>query len=328
MNSKEIVRRTLDFDNPGRLAISFGDSDIVTTSFKVKTKQTDWKIITGEYWERIDEWGNTWGRLDPTSKGEVVRGALEGIEDFESYSFPDFSCFEDYSECVRICKENPDKWVLGNVPGFTFNIARKLTTLENYLMDLLLEPEKMLRLHDRIDVIIQNMICNYAKAGVDAIFFLEDWGTQTQTLISPALWREEFFPRTKKHCDLAQSLGIRVFMHSCGCIGAIIPGLMEAGIDVLQFDQPALHGIDSLASYQNTGKITFWCPVDIQKTLQTRDEEAIRSEARELVDKLWKGRGGFIGKIYGDHVSIGLERIWEEYAMDEFVKRGKREYYI
>ena len=36
-------------------------------------------------------------------------------------------------------------------------------------------------------------------------------------------------------------------------------------------------------------KITFWCPVDIQKTLQTKDEEKIRSEAREMIDKLWKG---------------------------------------
>jgi len=110
--------------------------------------------------------------------------------------------------------------------------------------------------------------------------------------------------------------------------GLTIPGLIEAGIDLLQFDQPTLHGIDTLASYQEKAKITFWCPVDIQITLQTRDEEKIRAEARELLDKLWKGRGGFIAGYYSDNASIGLDPKWQEYACDEFVKRGRRENYV
>jgi hypothetical protein len=117
-------------------------------------------------------------------------------------------------------------------------------------------------------------------------------------------------------------------MHSCGAIGAIIPGLIDAGVDLLQFDQPTLHGIDTLASYQGRGKITFWCPVDIQKTLQTKDEQKIRAEARELLDKLWKGKGGFMAGYYEDNESIGLDPKWQEYACDEFIKRGRKENYI
>jgi hypothetical protein len=113
-------------------------------------------------------------------------------------------------------------------------------------------------------------------------------------------------------------------MHSCGAIGAIIPGLIEAGIDLLQFDQPTLHGIENLATYQDRKqkKITFWCPVDIQKTLQTRDEQTIRAEARALLDKLWHGRGGFVAGYYGDNASIGLDPVWQDYACDEFVQYG------
>jgi hypothetical protein len=109
-------------------------------------------------------------------------------------------------------------------------------------------------------------------------------------------------------------------MHSCGRIGAIVPGLMEAGVDLLQFDQPDLHGIEQLAAHQKRGKITFWCPVDIQKTLQERDERIIRAKAREMLDKLWRGRGGFVAGYYGDNASIGLEPKWQEYACDEFMK--------
>jgi len=111
-------------------------------------------------------------------------------------------------------------------------------------------------------------------------------------------------------------------MHSCGKIEDIVPGLMEAGIDVLQFDQPDLHGINMLADHQKRGKITFWCPVDIQKTLQQRDEIVIRNRAKEMLDRLWRGRGGFIAGYYGDNASIGLEPKWQNYACDEFRKPG------
>lgn len=323
MNSKEIMQRTIDFSNPERVAKSFGESDLVGCGCTVKTHATDWKKVNDKCWEMQDEWGNTWARLESTSKGEVIKGVLEEVEDYETYEFPDYSSYEDYNNVMDFCSKHPDQWIIGGMPGFAFNIARKLFKLENYLVDILLEPEKIHRLHDRIDIMLEDMIRNYARAGVDSIMFPEDWGTQTQTLVNPKLWYEEFFPRFKRLCSLAHSKGIKVFMHSCGSIGAIVPGLIEAGIDLLQFDQPTLHGIDILASYQKEAKITFWCPVDIQKTLQTKDENSIRTEARELIDKLWKSRGGFIAKVYEDNASIGLEPIWQEIAADEFVKRGR-----
>ena len=187
---------------------------------------------------------------------------------------------------------------------------------------MMLEKEGVRILHDKIDVVLEQMIRGYAAAGADCIFFSEDWGTQSQLLIRPQLWYEEFFGRFQKLCAIAHQCGIKVFMHSCGQIGAIIPGLMKAGVDVLQFDQPDLHGIETIARYQQQGKITFWCPVDIQTTLQTRNEKIIRDKAREMLDKLWKGRGGFIAGYYLDNAAIGLDPKWQDYACQEFLKRG------
>ncbi len=328
MNSREIVLRTLEYSGPERVAKSFGDSDFTGCGNTVKTHARPWKKMGSSRWEMIDEWGNIWGRIDPTSKGEVIKGVLEDRADYNTYEFPDFSNPKDYETVLQYKAEYPDKWIIGGMPGFTFNIARKLFRLENYFVKLMLEKEKMHELHDRIDDMLADMICNYAKAGVDCVMFPEDWGTQTQTLINPNLWHEEFYPRFKRLCSIAHGCGIKVFMHSCGAIGAIIPGLIEAGVDLLQFDQPTLHGIDTLAAYQEKGNITFWCPVDIQRTLQTKDEQQIRSEARELLDKLWRGRGGFVAGYYGDNVSIGLDIKWQEYACDEFILRGRKENYI
>ncbi|MFW5991843.1 MAG: uroporphyrinogen decarboxylase family protein [Halanaerobiaceae bacterium] len=273
MNSREIVQRTIEFDNPERVARSFRDSDLVWVNHSVETRATEWEKTGESKWQRTDEWGNTWQRIDPTSKGEVVKGVFAETDDFSDYQFPDFSNIKDYQQVIDARKKNPDKWLIGGMPGFTFNIARKLFKLENYLMKLLLEQEKIGKLHDKIDSMLADMIRNYAEAGADSVMFPEDWGTQQQTLINPEHWQKEFYPRFRKLCSIAHDNGIKVFMHSCGAITAIIPGLIDAGIDLLQFDQPTIHGIDKLASFQKENNITFWCPVDIQKTLQTKDEE-------------------------------------------------------
>lgn len=325
MNSKEIISRTLNYDYPSRVGRSFGDSDLVGCGYSVQTRATDWQIVGANCWERLDEWGNRWARLDRTSKGEVVEGVIRSAAAAEEYVFPDFSNPADYAAAASTVAEHPDKWCVGGMPGFTFNIARKLFKLENYLCDLLLEPEIIGRLHDRIDVQLTHMIRNYAAAGVDCVMFPEDWGTQTQTLISPDLWHAEFFPRFQALCGTAHDLGLKVFMHSCGAIGAIVPGLIKAGVDVLQFDQPALHGIDNLAAFQEQARITFWCPADIQRTLQLHDEQAIRAECREMIDKLWQGRGGFIAGFYTDDESVGLDPVWQQHACDEFVRYGRRD---
>lgn len=322
MTSREIVRRTLDFDSPERVARSFEDSDFRKVSPTTKTKATEWREPAGGRWERYDEWGNRWARIDRFSKGEVAEGVLEDFADFDSYRFPDYSKPEDYERVRKARREQPDGWLIGTIPGFAFNIARKMRRLEQYLIDVMVDRERIHELHDRIDTVLEQMVRNYAAAGVDSVMFGEDWGTQTQTLVSPAVWYEEFYPRFRRLCGIAHQCGIRVFMHSCGNIAAIVPGLIRAGIDVLQFDQPDLHGIDTLAGYQEDAHITFWCPVDIQTTLQTQDEALIRGKALEMLDKLWGGRGGFIAGFYGDNNSIGLEPMWQEHASDEFRRSG------
>ncbi len=322
MTSREIVQRTLEYAHPARVARSFGESDFCWAGCVATTRATDWREMGNGRWERTDEWGNTWARLDPTSKGEVVKGVLEDLADLDAYAFPDYTRPEDYSLVSQRRRAAPDKWLIGSMPGFAFNIARKMRKLDHYLMDLVMDRERVRAMHDRIDLMLGHMIRNYAAAGADCVMFPEDWGTQNQTLISPAMWREEFFPRFVNLCRLAHDHGLKVFMHSCGKIGGIVPGLVEAGIDVLQFDQPDLHGIDGLAAYQERARITFWCPVDIQITLQQRDERVIRAKAREMLTKLWRGRGGFIAGYYGDNASIGLDPKWQDIASDEFTRAG------
>jgi len=208
---------------------------------------------------------------------------------------------------------------LGSLPGFPFNIMRKLRRLDNFLMDVLLHKEEVRELADRVTDLLMRMIDIYADIGADGIVFCEDWGTQDRLLVSPSTWRELFKPDFIKLVSFAHERGLTVWMHSCGYIYEIIPDLIEVGIDVLQFDQPALYGIDRLGR-EFGGKIAFWCPVDIQKTLQTGDKKRIQREAIELIWYLGGRGGGFIAKNYPSLGAIGVKPEWDQWAYEAFLQ--------
>jgi uroporphyrinogen decarboxylase len=323
VNSREIVRRTIEFTHPERVAHSFEPSDLVFAGPEIPNPDGEWRRTHGDEWQRRDEWGNTWVRLDETSKGEILHGALDDLAQVETFTFPDFDDPSIYENARRIYFDHSQLWHIGSIHGFAFSVARKLRRMEQYLMDILVEPERISRLHDRIDEAILIQARRLKDVGADGIMIAEDWGTQTGLLINPRLWRQEFKPRFACLCGAVHAMGMSMFMHSCGKMTDIISDLIECGVDVLQFDQPRIHGIEFLAGWQQAQRITYWCPVDIQTTLQSRDEQLIRSEAREMINKLWARRGGFIAGYYGDNQSIGLDPSWQDIASREFLDAGQ-----
>ena len=324
MNSREIVSRTLEYTGPERVAASLPAPywhDLSHVNYTLEGFHRDWQQVSGERQEYMDEWGNIWARVDTTSKGEVAKGVLEDWAGLDTLCLPDLANPANYGHVRKACSDpRNDRFRIGGLPGFPFNIARKMRRLDQFLMDILISPDKVRDLLLRIEDLLADTIVQYARAGVDAVMFPEDWGTQLSLMIRPDTWREVFKPSFVRLCNVAHGHGIKVFMHSCGKITAIIPDLIEAGIDLLQFDQPRLHGIDLLARFH--GRITFWCPVDIQKTLQTHDEAIIEAEAKEMVEKLGGPEGGLIAGYYGDNASIGLDPHWQDVVCRAFVKYG------
>jgi uroporphyrinogen decarboxylase len=323
MNSREIVQRTLNFENPERIAHSFEPSDFVFAGPEIPNLLGEWCKVDERQWQRTDEWGNIWGRVDDTSKGQIIRGILDDLNEVATFPLPNFANAAYYTHAKDVFAQEPDKWHIGSVQGFTFKMAQQLRRFDQYLIDLVVDSQRISQLHDRIDEQILWQIKRLHQAGADSVMFWEDWGTQSQTFINPKLWRAEFMPRFINLIAEAHALGLSVIMHSCGKITSILPDLIECGVDVFQFDQPRIHGIDTLSELQQ-GHVTFWCPVDIQTTLQSQNETLIRQEVRELVSKLWKGQGGFMAGFYDDEASIGLEPHWQQIACEEFLLRGAK----
>ncbi len=324
MTGREIFIGTLEFDHPPRIAMTLPEphpydavhGDVAPDpGFKPPT----FEVEVGRQW--MDEWGVTWRSLTSFDKGEVHRGALEDWHHLDDYRVPDLARPDRYDEAQRLFEQTPDTYRMGNLPGFVFNLARKLRRLDNYLCDLLAEPERIARLHAMIRERIGEMIDQWARVGADGVMFCEDWGTQDRLMVSPDLWRELFKPDFQLLCDRAHQQGMHVIMHSCGYIYDIVGDLVEVGIDCLQVDQPTLLGIDRLGEHFG-GKVGFWCPVDIQRTLQTRDPEKIRAEAKLLIDRLGSYGGGFVAGRYGSDEALGLDPSVQDIADRAFVEYG------
>lgn len=275
----------------------------------------------GELRRWRDEWGVTWASLTAHDKGEVVQAAIGDWSALGGYRPPDLGIEEDYAAARAKFAADGEHFRIGYLPGFTFNVARKIRRLENYLCDLVMEPDNVSALNALIRAELGKAIDCIAAAGADAVMFGEDWGTQDRLMIDPRMWRRIFRPEFEALAGRAHDRGLYVIMHSCGKMTDIIEEVISCGIDCLQFDQPRLHGIELLAE-RFGGRVAFWCPVDIQTTLQTRDPAAIRQEAKLLIDKLGCFGGGFIAGYYNDNEAIGLAPDVQDVACKAFVEFG------
>ncbi len=328
MTSREIIQRVLSFDNPPRIGFGYspfqGQTRLADTAGFGPARDPEFEEKRwldddgGEQW--IDDWGCTWRRIvGRTIGGEVVEPPIKTWDDLDTWQPPAYDDPARYEHGPEVREKFADRYLLGSLTGACFNRARYLRTFAGYLEDCAGNPEMVNRLNKIVSDIIIGQVEIYGDIGCDGVMFCEDWGTQYRLLVSPPMWDKMFrwtFERLISECH---KRNMTVWMHSCGYVRDIIPPLVDLGMDLFQFDQPELHGIDNLAQYH--GKTTFWLPVDIQKILPTGDEGVIRQRAREYVDKLGRD-GGLIVKDYGDCKGIGVDPLWQHWGYEEFKSVG------
>ena len=326
MSPREIVLRTIEFRNPERIALSLPEpypDDIVWGG---TSPDPEWKPSRtfppeeGRKWE--DEWGNVWAATTDFYQGEVVQGAIQDWSQLDRYRMPRFDDPKRYEKAAAGFAKTSDRYHLGGLPGFPFSIMRYLRRMDIFLADLLLYPKEVDRLAERVVALLCRCMDNWAAAGADAVMFAEDWGTQDRLLVSPTMWRRIFRPYFVALCGHARDCGLSVWMHSCGYIYDIVEDLIECGMAVLQLDQPGLYGVDRLAA-EFGGRVTFWCPVDIQRVLPSGDLARIDAFAHDLVEKLGARGGGFIAGYYGSLEGIGVRPEWQDAACRAFVKYAR-----
>lgn len=322
MTPREIVLANIAFRCEGRIGLNFtGEgriNDFAGAGPKHHIETKTWE--EGEVEFSTDIWGNVWHRIKGMSQsGEVLRPVIDDWGKLDSLSLPDLDNPAYYEGARRVVASETDKFRMGWMPVWPFATCRYMRKMEVYFVDLLAERARIDVLHDRVTTLIEGMIDRYGEAGMDGIFFCEDLGVQDRLLMSPAMWRDIFRPLYERLTSRAHSHGMKVIQHSCGYNWALVDDLCEAGIDCLQFDQPAIYDLPALAEKLRRHGVGLFSPCDIQKVLPTGDRAFIEVETRRLVETF---RGGLIAKNYPDLKGIGVRPEWDEWAYQAFLQAG------
>ena len=266
------------------------------------------------------EWGNVWHRILGLSQGgEVFKPILESWDQLDALKLPDLDNPAYYQGARDLAASGTDKFKLGWLPGWPFATCRYMRKMEIYFMDLIEHRPHIDVLHDRVTSLFERVIARYGEAGMDGIMFCEDLGIQDRTLMSPDMWRDIFRPLYERLTSRAHRHGMKVIQHSCGYNWLLVDDLCEAGIDCLQFDQPAVYDQPGLAEKLRRHGVGLYAPCDIQKVLPTGDRALIERETRRLVETF---RGGFIAKNYPDLGGIGVKPEWDQWAYEGFLRSG------
>ena len=266
----------------------------------------------GEY---VDEFGSVWQVGEPGVAGEVKQYPLPQWSALDNYEMPwEVLDRADLSEVDKSCAET-DLFTKVATEVRPFERMQFLRGTENVLMDLAYGVREVYRLRDMLNEFFVKELEMWAATDVDGIAFLDDWGSQTSLLISPALWRDFFKPLYKDYCEIIHAAGKKVFFHSDGNISSIYPDLIEMGIDALN-SQLFCMDIEDLGRKYN-GKITFWGEIDRQYVLPLGSEEDVRAAVRRVRAAFDHGCGGVIA-----HCSWGMDASKEnvETVFDEWGK--------
>ena len=334
MNSREVIRRIIDHDNPPRIGFSFkGDNpnDFLQVPAAVLTRPDGMEI---EKWGRdpalasrvpdfpgelkLTVLGNIFGRLNQITQGECVKGALQdGWELLETLVLPVINEEKD-KEFENAGWDKSEKFILGGMPLALWSPLRDMRLIDQALMDTILEPDYVRAFLEKTSDLAVKIIQKAHKNGVQAIIIYDDLGTQNELFFSPETFKLLFKPFYKKLADELHSRGMKFFMHSCGRVYKIVPELIDAGIDVFQFDQPELSGSKVWAE-EFGHKAAFYCPVDIQKIMSTGDEKTIKEGALYMVNNFKKSGGSLIAMDYGSWHDLNVLPEWQQWARDVII---------
>lgn len=247
--------------------------------------------------------------------------ACETIDELDRFPWPKTGDW-DYSGIKQELIDVGEKATWSRSRG-CFQTAQLMRGVEKFLIDLTLNPDFACRMMDRIMDFVTEDARLTLEAGESKFTFVEyndDIATQRGLLISPAMWRKYVKPRMKAFCDMVHSHGVKVKYHSCGSIYAVIPDLIEIGVDILNPIQVLARDMDPFRLKKEFGsQLCLHGGVDIQQLLPRASKQEVSDMVKRLIDEVGRN-GGYI--LAGSHTIQNDAKIENIVAMVETAKKG------
>ena len=285
----KLVKENAGADNPAE----YFDMDIQQlVRYGPTKKQSDFSKYYPD-----DSFVNEWGIKSLQGSSAPMRD-FRTIDDLYEYPFPDVGAsyrYEHLQKEVRKIKEKGLPAVSGYECG-TFEQLWALRGMDNFLVDLLDEPEFLTPLIEKVSDLKAQIAAGYAKADVDIIWTGDDLGSEIAMLMAPDVWRKHLKPCVKKIVQSAKKVkpDVLVAFHSDGYIEPIISDLIEVGVDILQAVQPECMDVAKLKEKYGD-RLSFWGTIGTQSTMAFGTPDEVKKEVKKRIMTVGKGGGLCIG---------------------------------
>jgi len=336
MESRERVVRAIKFQKPDRPPISH--AILPSAQYKYGEKLSEiinsfhedfgWHLLPDLPIENLpplyklgrhsDDWGTGWYVTVEGRCGiPVVYPIKPDLSDYNSFKWPEiFSAgVPKYRLYSGHMSGQSDEYYARGAWIIFFEQMQQLVGFENLLVALTLQTPEVYRLRDDLLEFNLKWLDKWLQNDYQGIHFADDWGSQDNLLIPPALWRAFFKPVYKEMFSKVKKKGLDVWFHSDGNILEIMPDIIELGVDVLNC-QASVMDMNKLKKY--AGEIAFRTDIDRQQVLPFVSPREVKEYVFKLFHNLGTPDGGIIacGEISED---VPLENIRAMYeAFTEF----------
>ena len=251
-----------------------------------------------------------WGSIDgvETHSDDYPRPLRSAttVADVDAHGWPDADWFdydllgwhrdgpEEYLPVAAWSERYADvgRWLTDWMP--VFSRVMDLFGMETGLLNIASRPDLVDAAVAHIGDFLEEYYTRLATAAeghADILGFTDDFAGQRGLLLHPETWRRQFLPLWQRLFAIAHAHGLRVGLHSCGAVSAVLGDLIDAGLDVLEPVQTTAAGMDPAHLKREFGThLTFYGGVDSQRVLPLGSPDEVRAEVRRLIAGL--GRDG------------------------------------
>jgi len=271
-------------------------------------------VFDGTVWEAFELGGNFqwnsftdhWGvRWQAEISGYVpvdVTHPLADLNKIDTYAWPEPMALTWTPDDQRRfdAVDRAQKLVGGLHINCLYERLRCLMGMENLLMAMYEEPDRLQVAIDRVVAYQEVCLRRLLGLGVDLIHIPEDLGSSHDLLMSPEMFRRFFVPAYERLFAPIRARGVMIDFHCDGAIGKILPDLVALGITILN-PLEATCNDQAAARHVLKGRVALLGGIN-SKIVHMGTPDDVRREVRRAFD-LWKPGGGWLAGP--DQVLIG-----------------------
>lgn len=207
---------------------------------------------------------------------------IDSWEAFEKYPWPDYS-IQDYRYLEQVAAHLPEGMkLIPYGPGGVEEIVISLTGYEN-LCYLMMDQEDLV---DALFEAVGSRLEKYygevtAFDSVGACLSNDDWGFNTQTLLSPTQMERWVVPWHRKISQAIHSYNKPALLHSCGNVYPVFDWIVDNYEGKHSYEDSILPVEDAWMRYHKD--IAILGGIDVNYLIM-EDEETIYNRARQLLE--------------------------------------------